>query len=71
MTTQRPPAGGAVGGEASEVPLPVHGVLDLKAERLDLATRLTGPLATGAIQDGGLRRAALVELVAARLGALW
>ncbi len=71
MTTQRPPAGGAVGGDASEVPLPVHGVRDLKAERLDLATRLTGPLAGGAIQDGGLRREALVDLVVARLRDLW
>jgi [protein-PII] uridylyltransferase len=68
MTIERP---FAVGGDAVEVPLPVHGVRGLKAERLALATRLTGPAPGGGTLDGSVRRAAMVDLVIARLRDLW
>ena len=66
MTDERSPSGDAVGEESLEVPHPAIGVRDLKAERLDLAARLTG---TGS--DGVVRRAAVVALVHRRLAELW
>jgi len=46
-------------------------VRDLKAERLDLATQLTGPAPDGGTLDGVSRRSAIVDLVTDRLGDLW
>ncbi|NMR19600.1 HD domain-containing protein [Cellulomonas fimi] len=51
---------------APEVPHPRDGVRDLRVDRLDLATRLSGPGS-----DGAARRAAVAELVMARLAGLW
>ncbi len=64
----RPPVGHQAGasGAASEVPHPLSGVRDLAAVRLDVAARMTGPGL-----DGSLRRAALAQLVTARLAELW
>ena len=47
MTQERPPAGGAAANGSPEVPHPAIGVRDLRAERLELAARLTGPGADG------------------------
>lgn len=67
MTHPRPPAGGAAEDGSAEVPCPAAiGVRDLKAERLDLAARLTGPG-----HDGATRRRAGVDLVHRRLAELW
>lgn len=52
--------------EAVDHDAPVAGVRDLKADRLRLATRMTGPGA-----DGSVRRGALTQLTAARLARLW
>ncbi|HEY0216630.1 MAG TPA: [protein-PII] uridylyltransferase [Cellulomonas sp.] len=54
--------------ESSEVPHPHErvGVRDLKAERLALAARLSGPAS-----DGPTRRAAMSDLVLRRLAELW
>lgn len=65
MTAQRPPEGDAV-GHALEVPSPFTGVRDLKVERLELASRLSGPGS-----DGVARRTAVAELVTTRLVELW
>ena len=66
MTQDRPPAGGVAANGSPEVPHPAIGVRDLRVERLDLAAGLTGPGA-----DGIARRAAIVELVVARLREQW
>lgn len=66
MSSTRPPAGGAAENESPEVPHPLRGVRDLRLERLELATGLTGPDA-----DGGARRATVVQLVITRLAELW
>lgn len=74
--TGRPPTGdgAAVGSPSLEVPHPPAdpaqaasgGVRDLKADRLRLAARMTGPGA-----DGTVRRAAVAQLAVARLAELW
>lgn len=51
---------------SGEVPHPQRGVRDLTVDRLDLAARMTGPGA-----DGALRRSALAHLVTTRLADLW
>jgi len=63
MTQDRSDGGAPV---RPQVPRPSPGVRDLRAERLDLARRLTGPGL-----DGSRRRAALSALVRTRLGELW
>ena len=60
------PHDAAVGSPSLEVPHPPVGVRGLKADRLDLATRMTGPGASGAV-----RRAAVAQLVTSRLAHLW
>ncbi|WP_448059957.1 [protein-PII] uridylyltransferase [Cellulomonas hominis] len=61
------PAGtDAAGRGALEVPHPGIGVRDLKAERLTLAARLSGPGS-----DGVARRTAISDLVMARLAEHW
>jgi [protein-PII] uridylyltransferase len=54
------------GHETPEVPRPVPEVRDLKASRLDVAARLSGPGS-----DGVARRAAMVAEVVSALGGLW
>ena len=54
------------GHETPEVPRPAPGVRDLKASRLDVAARLSGPGS-----DGVARRAAMVAEVVSALGGLW
>lgn len=49
-----------------QVPHPLTGVRDLRRERLDLATTLSGPGS-----DGVARRHAVADLVTRRLGELW
>lgn len=75
---ERPPVDetdAAVGSPSLEVPHPPAdpapaaasvGVRDLKADRLRLAARMTGPGA-----DGAVRRGALAQLAVARLAELW
>jgi len=60
--------GPAAGGPSPEVPHPHErvGVRDLRAERLDLAARLSGPGS-----DGAGRRQAVSDLVLRRLTELW
>jgi [protein-PII] uridylyltransferase len=53
-------------GSPAEVPHSRVGVRDLTVDRLDLASRMTGPGA-----DGVMRRAALAQLVTSRLAGLW
>lgn len=65
MTDDRPPAGGAA-AEAPQVPHPVRGVRDLRAERLALARASLGPGS-----DGAARRRAVSDLVVRRLAELW
>ncbi len=66
MTDGRPPAGGAAGhGSQQQVPHPA-GVRDLRAARLDLAARTTGPGS-----DGVARRRAIADLVVGALARLW
>ncbi|WP_087510444.1 [protein-PII] uridylyltransferase [Cellulomonas iranensis] len=66
MTNGRPPAGGAAGhGSQQQVPHPA-GVRDLRAARLDLAARMTGPGS-----DGVARRRAIADLVVGALARLW
>ncbi len=66
MTNERPPAGGAAGnGSPQQVPHPA-GVRDLRAARLDLAARTTGPGS-----DGVARRRAIADLVVGALSRLW
>ena len=66
MTTERPPAGGAAGSpQQPQVPYPA-GVRDLRAARLDLASRMTGPGG-----DGVARRRAVADLVVGALARLW
>ena len=60
------PQDDAVGSLPPEVPHPRTGVRGLKADRLDLAARMIGPGA-----DGAVRRAAVVALVTGRLAELW
>ena len=60
------PQDAAVGTPSVEAPHPRVGVRGLKADRLDLATRMTGPGASGAV-----RRAAVAQLVSSRLSDLW
>ena len=65
----RPPADGpspAAVGATPEVPHPHLGVRDLAVDRLDLAARMTGEGA-----DGALRRAAVSHLTTARLAVLF
>ncbi len=66
MSDIRPPEGRAAGRESSEVPHPARGVRDLKAARLALAGRLSGPGS-----DGPARRQAVVDLVTTGLVELW
>ena len=73
MTTSRAPEGDPGGLAATEVPHPQSGVpypragvRDLRAERLELATRLSGPGS-----DGVARRTAIAGLVTTRLAELW
>lgn len=66
MSDIRPPEGRAAGSESFEVPHPARGVRDLKAARLALARRLSGPGSNGAE-----RRRAVVELVVTGLVELW
>src|SRR5450756_106659 len=54
------------GRETPEVPHPTTGVRDLKASRLDVAARLSGPGS-----DGGARRASMVAEVVSALDGLW
>ncbi|HEY3438333.1 MAG TPA: [protein-PII] uridylyltransferase [Actinotalea sp.] len=56
----------AVAGSSLEASHPRVGVRGLKADRLDLATRMTGPGSVGTV-----RRAAVAQLVTARLAELW
>jgi len=65
MSEPRPPAGGAAGSDP-QVPHSTPGVRDLRASRLDLAARMTGPGAAGVA-----RRTAGVELVLDALRDLW
>lgn len=65
MTAQRAPEGDAA-GQALEAPHSPPGVRGLRAERLELASRLSGPGS-----DGAVRRAAVAELVTTRLVELW
>ncbi|MCL3860249.1 [protein-PII] uridylyltransferase [Actinotalea sp. K2] len=60
------PHDAAVDGPDLEAPHPRMGVRGLKADRLDLAARMTGPEAEGAV-----RRAAVAQLVSTRLAELW
>jgi len=64
----RRPTGPEAGasGRAEEVPHPRRGVRDLAVDRLDVAARMSGPGA-----DGTVRRAAVAQLVTARLADLW
>ena len=69
MTPSRPHESGATGHEPLGVPRPVvvdGGVRDLRAVRLELAARLSGPGA-----DGTARRSAISDLVSSRLAELW
>jgi [protein-PII] uridylyltransferase len=66
MSAPRPPTWGAAGQDDLEVPHPTTGVRGLKAERLDLATRLSRTPTPGA-----QRRTAVTELVSTRLAELW
>ncbi|GAA4625566.1 [protein-PII] uridylyltransferase [Cellulomonas oligotrophica] len=65
MNAARPPAGGAAENGSSQVPHPA-GVRDLRAARLDLAARMTGPGT-----DGVARRRAIADLVVHALAGLW
>ncbi|MCU1431445.1 MAG: metal dependent phosphohydrolase [Actinotalea sp.] len=60
------PHDAAVGSPSLEVPHPPVGVRGLKADRLDLARRMTGPGSAGPV-----RRAAVAQLVTSRLAHLW
>ncbi|WP_324535013.1 [protein-PII] uridylyltransferase [Actinotalea sp.] len=60
------PHDAAVGAPSLQAPLPSTGVRGLRADRLDLAARMTGPGA-----DGHVRRAAVAQLVTSRLAHLW
>ncbi|RYV51768.1 [protein-PII] uridylyltransferase [Pengzhenrongella frigida] len=66
MTASRAPEGDTEGPAAPEVPHPRTGVRDLRVQRMELATRLSGPGS-----DGVARRAAVAELVTTRLTELW
>ncbi len=67
MSHERPPVGGAAGeSDDTQVPHPAPGVRDLRVERLDLATSLTGPTS-----DGIARREQISALVRRRLVELW
>jgi [protein-PII] uridylyltransferase len=66
MTPGRPPARETTGPSSLQVPHPRPGVRDLRAERLELASRLAGPGTAGTA-----RRAAISGLVSARLVELW
>jgi len=60
------PYDAAVGAPSLQAPLPSTGVRGLRADRLDLAARMTGPGAAGHV-----RRAAVAQLVTSRLAHLW
>ena len=67
MSHERPPVGGAAGdAHDTQVPHPAPGVRDLRVERLDLATSLTGTTS-----DGTARRRQVSALVRRRLVELW
>lgn len=67
MSDERSPVGGAAGDENdTQVPHPAPGVRDLRVERLDLASALSGPTS-----DGVARRLRVSVLVRARLAELW
>ncbi|HWS57624.1 MAG TPA: DUF294 nucleotidyltransferase-like domain-containing protein, partial [Actinotalea sp.] len=60
------PHDAAVGAPSLQAPLPSTGVRGLRADRLDLAARMTGPGS-----DGHVRRTAVAQLVTSRLAHLW
>lgn len=67
MSHERPPVGGAAGdAHDTQVPHSAPGVRDLRVERLDLATSLTGTTS-----DGTARRRQVSALVRRRLVELW
>lgn len=67
MSDERSPVGGAAGdANDTQVPYPARGVRDLRVERLDLASALTGPTS-----DGVARRSRISGLVRHRLAELW
>ncbi|MDT0166997.1 [protein-PII] uridylyltransferase [Actinotalea sp. AC32] len=66
MTRPHDDAVGPAAGPAQEAPRPPVGVWGLRADRLDLARRLTGPGSSGAA-----RRRAVADLTTGRLAELW
>lgn len=63
---QQRPQDDAVAGPSLEAPLPPVGVRGLKADRLGLASRMSGPGS-----DGTVRRGAVSHLALTRLAELW